>query len=147
IKDTREIRAADWRVSYSTKKHGSTDGAQHRLWACDIQHTNKSLWLTAQKPGAKSQKLKAKGQGLICWQLIYHYPLMRPLKLLLPFLFFYSLSTLAQSPSFTLEQVMSSPFPTELTAAKQTARIAWVFELRGESNVWVADSPNFESRQ
>jgi len=72
---------------------------------------------------------------------------MRTLKLLLPFLFFYSLSTLAQNPSFTLEQVMSSPFPTELTAAKQTGRIAWVFELRGESNVWVADSPNFESRQ
>src|SRR5262249_38997742 len=37
--------------------HGSTDGAQHRLWACDIQHTNKSLELTA-----KSQEPKAKGQ-------------------------------------------------------------------------------------
>ncbi len=28
---------------------------------------------------------------------------------------------------FTLEQVMSSPFPTELTAAENSARVAWVF--------------------
>ncbi len=42
---------------------------------------------------------------------------------------------------------MSSPFPTNLVAAQQTGRIAWVFAAKGERNVWIADAPNFEARQ
>lgn len=42
---------------------------------------------------------------------------------------------------------MSSPFPTNLVAAENAGRIAWVFVARGERNVWVADAPNFEARQ
>src|ERR1700722_8821483 len=57
----------------------------------------------------------------------------------------------AFSSSFTLEQVLSSPFPTNLVASEPTngnpARIAWVFATKGERNVWVADAPNFEARQ
>ncbi|MGA8538144.1 MAG: S9 family peptidase [Terriglobales bacterium] len=53
-------------------------------------------------------------------------------------------SSAAWSQSFTLEQVLSSPFPTELTAATQANRVAWVFDARGERNVWVADGPGFE---
>ena len=49
---------------------------------------------------------------------------------------------LAQSP-FTLEQVMSSPFPSELVAAKHGSRVAWVFDAKGVRNVWVADGPDF----
>jgi dipeptidyl aminopeptidase/acylaminoacyl peptidase len=48
----------------------------------------------------------------------------------------------AQSP-FTLEQVMSSPFPSELTAAAHGSRVAWVFDAKGVRNVWVADGPDF----
>jgi dipeptidyl aminopeptidase/acylaminoacyl peptidase len=48
----------------------------------------------------------------------------------------------AQSP-FTLDQVMSSPFPSELVAAKHGSRIAWVFDAKGVRNVWVADGPDF----
>ena len=48
---------------------------------------------------------------------------------------------LAQSP-FTLEQVLSSPFPTGLTAASGS-RVAWVFDAKGVRNVWVADGPDF----
>jgi dipeptidyl aminopeptidase/acylaminoacyl peptidase len=48
----------------------------------------------------------------------------------------------AQS-SFTLQQVMSSPFPTELTAASHGSRVAWVFDAKGVRNVWVADGPDF----
>jgi dipeptidyl aminopeptidase/acylaminoacyl peptidase len=58
-----------------------------------------------------------------------------------------SVMALAQAQSFTVEQVMSSPFPTDLIAAKQANRIAWVFNLKGERNVWVADAPKFEARQ
>src|SRR5579863_1009070 len=49
---------------------------------------------------------------------------------------------LAQSP-FTLEQVMSSPFPAELVAAAHGSRIAWMFDAEGVRNVWVADGPDF----
>ncbi len=49
---------------------------------------------------------------------------------------------LAQS-SFTMEQVMSSPFPGELVAAKHGGRVAWVFDAKGVRNVWVADGPDF----
>ena len=51
------------------------------------------------------------------------------------------------SSGFSLEQVMSSPFPTNLVAAQQAGRIAWVFASKGEHNVWIADAPNFEARQ
>src|SRR5512146_635588 len=49
--------------------------------------------------------------------------------------------------SFTLEQVMSSPFPDQLTTAKHANRIAWVFNAKGVRNVWVADAPNFTARR
>src|ERR1017187_2334372 len=48
----------------------------------------------------------------------------------------------AQSP-FTLEQIMSSPFPGELVAATHGNRVAWVFNAKGIRNVWVADGPDF----
>ncbi|HLX85826.1 MAG TPA: prolyl oligopeptidase family serine peptidase [Terriglobales bacterium] len=53
--------------------------------------------------------------------------------------------------AFTLEQVLSSPFPTNLVASDpaqgKPGRIAWVFAAKGERNVWVADAPAFEARQ
>src|SRR5258705_10499811 len=58
-----------------------------------------------------------------------------------------SLSAGQTAPAFSLEQVMGSPFPTNLVAAQKTGRIAWLFATKGEHNVWVADAPNFEARQ
>ena len=58
-----------------------------------------------------------------------------------------SAAAFAQKPSFTLEQVMSSPFPTGLTAAANAGRIAWVFDAKGERNIWIADAPSFAGRQ
>src|SRR5450759_5055392 len=49
----------------------------------------------------------------------------------------------AQSP-FTLEQVMSSSFPSELVASKNGSRIAWVFDAKGVRNVWLVDGPDFD---
>ena len=48
----------------------------------------------------------------------------------------------AQSP-FTVEQVISSPFPNELVAAAHENRVAWVFNAKGIRNVWVADGLDF----
>src|SRR5258705_13389501 len=53
----------------------------------------------------------------------------------------------AAPSGFSLEQVMSSPFPTNLVSAQQSGRIAWQFTTKGAHNVWVADAPSFEGRQ
>jgi dipeptidyl aminopeptidase/acylaminoacyl peptidase len=42
---------------------------------------------------------------------------------------------------------MSSPFPTALTSAAKANRITWVFDSRGERNIWVADAPGFAGWQ
>ena len=66
--------------------------------------------------------------------------------------FFFALfvAVILTSPSwasFTLEQVLSYSFPSELVAAKHSPRIAWVFNSKGVRNVWVADAPDFAARQ
>ena len=61
---------------------------------------------------------------------------------ILGFILFATITALAQSP-FTLEQVLSSPFPTGLVAAAHGSRVAWVFDAKGVRNVWVADGPDF----
>lgn len=45
--------------------------------------------------------------------------------------------------SFTLEQVLSSPYPMNLVAARNADRIAWVMNDRGARNVWTAAAPDF----
>ncbi len=52
----------------------------------------------------------------------------------------------AQKP-FTLEQLMSAPFPSNLTAAKNVNRVAWVLDQEGRRNIWVAEGPAFTARQ
>src|SRR5439155_13909398 len=49
--------------------------------------------------------------------------------------------------SFTIEQVLSAPFPYGLTSASHAPRVAWVFDNEGERNIWVADAPGFVPRQ
>ena len=49
--------------------------------------------------------------------------------------------------SFTLEQILSAPFPSDLTAAKNSNRVAWVFDQQGKRNIWVAEAPGFAARQ
>jgi dipeptidyl aminopeptidase/acylaminoacyl peptidase len=64
-------------------------------------------------------------------------------------LVFFAAVASAQSPvqSFTVEQVMSAPFPSGLTTDAHTSAIAWVFNSRGERNIWVAEGPEFTPRQ
>ena len=52
-----------------------------------------------------------------------------------------------QQPAFTLEQVMSAPFPDELVAAPTGGALAWVFDARGARNIWVATPPDYRGRQ
>jgi dipeptidyl aminopeptidase/acylaminoacyl peptidase len=56
----------------------------------------------------------------------------------------------ASSPStvsFTIAQVKSYPFPTDLTAAPAGRRIAWALNEEGRRNVWVAEGPQYEARR
>lgn len=53
--------------------------------------------------------------------------------------------------AFAIEQVLSSPFPSDLIAVPPNSlnaeRIAWVFDAEGKRNLWVADGPDFKARQ
>jgi len=46
--------------------------------------------------------------------------------------------------SFTLEQVLSPPYPWSLVSAKKADWIAWVFHSQGARNVWTAAAPDFK---
>jgi dipeptidyl aminopeptidase/acylaminoacyl peptidase len=46
--------------------------------------------------------------------------------------------------TFTLEQVLSPPYPWSLVSARNADRIAWVFYSKGERNVWTAAAPDFK---
>jgi dipeptidyl aminopeptidase/acylaminoacyl peptidase len=48
--------------------------------------------------------------------------------------------------SVTLEQLMSAPFATELVAAPHGGRIAWVQNVLGSRNIWIADPPDYRGR-
>jgi len=48
---------------------------------------------------------------------------------------------------FTIDQVLNTPFPTELKAAPAGNKAAWVFNQRGARNIWLADGPNFSAHQ
>ena len=48
---------------------------------------------------------------------------------------------------FTIEQVLSAPFAYGLTSASHAPRVAWIFDNKGERNIWVADAPDFVPRQ
>ncbi len=53
----------------------------------------------------------------------------------------------AQQKPFTLEQVMSAPFPSDLVAAPAGGKMAWVFDVCGVRNIWVAEPPDYKARE
>jgi dipeptidyl aminopeptidase/acylaminoacyl peptidase len=62
--------------------------------------------------------------------------------------FIVSVSAQAQQKTFTLEQVMSPAFPSDLTAAPGGAgKVAWVLNERGARNIWVAEAPDYKGRR
>jgi dipeptidyl aminopeptidase/acylaminoacyl peptidase len=53
----------------------------------------------------------------------------------------------ASAPSFTLPQVLDYPYSSELTAASHADIIAWVRNIGGVRNIWIARGPDFAPRQ
>lgn len=55
---------------------------------------------------------------------------------------------LAQAPSaFTLEDILSYPFPDSLIAAPAGNAVSWTFNERGQRNVYVASAPDFAAHR
>lgn len=52
----------------------------------------------------------------------------------------------AQQP-FTLDQIMGAPFPSELVAAPSGGKVAWVSQMRGVRNIFVAEPPAYQARK
>ena len=48
---------------------------------------------------------------------------------------------------FTLAQVLSFPFPSDLVSSPSGSAVAWVSDARGARNIWVAQSPDFRARR
>ena len=48
-------------------------------------------------------------------------------------------ATASVEHSFSIEQSLAAPFPTDLTAAPVKGRVAWVFNAKGRRNIWVAE--------
>lgn len=76
-------------------------------------------------------------------------PYLQMINYMLRFVFalailFCSVHSNAQNYSF--EQLLSYPFPTELTASPVKDRLAWAVNLRGERNVFVSQSSEFSPR-
>src|SRR4051812_31579138 len=66
---------------------------------------------------------------------------MRKSKLYLSLYVFVLSSYLAFAADFTVEQIMSAPFPSLLTSASGGgSRIAWIADTKGERNVWLWDA-------
>ncbi len=72
----------------------------------------------------------------------YRFPFIASLTLALAF----SIAPRIDADGFTLEQVMSSPFPSELIATPSGDRVAWVFDAEGKRNIWIAEAPAFKGR-
>jgi len=62
------------------------------------------------------------------------------------FVLLFSFTGKGSAATFTVEQVLSSPFPSNLVAASRLGRVAWVFNAKGSRNVWMADIPSFAAR-
>ena len=52
-----------------------------------------------------------------------------------------------RAQSFTLEQVTSSPFPSDLITSKRGDKLAWAFDAEGKRNIWIAEAPAYAARQ
>ncbi|MGA2263483.1 MAG: prolyl oligopeptidase family serine peptidase [Acidobacteriota bacterium] len=51
----------------------------------------------------------------------------------------------AQQKAFTLDEILSAPFPSELVASPTGGKVAWLFIAKGVRNIWAAEAPDFKS--
>lgn len=58
------------------------------------------------------------------------------------------LNAMAQSTSpFSIEEVLSNSFPTQLVASAKQSTLIWVQNGKGVRNIWIAEAPEYKGRQ
>ena len=60
------------------------------------------------------------------------------------FLLLLLICTVKTFAQFSIEQVLSAPFPTELKASPIGNKVAWVFNQQGSRNIFTAEFPDFK---
>ena len=48
---------------------------------------------------------------------------------------------------FTLDEIMSAPFASDLVASPRGSTVAWIVNQRGVRNIWVAAGPQWQAKQ
>src|SRR6266851_8639247 len=99
------------------------------------------------RPGAPPAPVARESLGLNRWRKQMRRYVERVILAFALAIAFSVTSPPASAQSFTLEQVMGSPFPSELTVSKRGDKIAWVFDAEGKRNLWIAEGPIFAARQ
>src|SRR6476469_7165949 len=51
----------------------------------------------------------------------------------------------AATPAFSIEHVLSAPFPENLTVSSRADAVAWIQNATGIRNIWVAQSPDYRA--
>ena len=54
------------------------------------------------------------------------------------------ISNVSAQRQFTIEQILSAPFPFDLVSAKKADRIAWIEFDQGRRNIYTAAAPDFK---
>jgi dipeptidyl aminopeptidase/acylaminoacyl peptidase len=60
---------------------------------------------------------------------------------------FCAIPSLPQKASFTLPQILSAPFLSNLVVSKTGDRLAWSANQQGKRNLWAAEGPSFVPRE
>ena len=59
-------------------------------------------------------------------------------------LVFAAFCSAASAGTFTLEQVLSTPFPSDLVVSRGGSRLAWSLNEHGARNIWAASAPDYK---
>ena len=57
------------------------------------------------------------------------------------------LFTTLMGEAFSVSDVLSSPFPSNLVVSEDGSRLAWIFNEEGKRNIWIAEGNRFTSRR
>ncbi|SVE12699.1 uncharacterized protein METZ01_LOCUS465553, partial [marine metagenome] len=63
------------------------------------------------------------------------------------FLLFIVGGTLLVGQSFSVADVLSAPFPSNLVPTTDGEMLAWIFNQEGKRNIWVAEGSDFTVRR
>jgi len=63
------------------------------------------------------------------------------------FILFFVFFALPQAQSFTLEDILSYAFPSNLVVSPKGSLVAWVFNWEGKRNIWIAKGPDYKAQQ